>query len=300
MSFSSDDIYVLQIIARTGSFSEAAKELHRVPSAVSYVVKKMEKELDVRLFNRCNKQVQPTAAAKYIIEHGDWILQGIRELKRNVIELDTGIDRTFTIALNYIIRPEPVSKLIEQLAIAFPATEFSIRTEVYNGCWDALYEGRADFVIGAPQNAPLIDNVSTEYIGDINWTFVVSANHPLAQSREVLHAETLRSYPSIVVHDSSVALQPKKTWALKGQRMIYAADLNMVLEMIAAGIGIGFLPQSFVHSALAQGRVVSKTIAEHKQPVPVYYAWKLQKKRVILEYLLTLLSDSSYKQLWLQ
>lgn len=300
MNFSSDAIEVLRIIVHTGSFSEAAKVLYRVPSAISYTVRKMEEELGVVLFDRSGKAIRPTPAAYYIIEQGEWILQGIADLKRNVAQLGTGIDPSFTIALNYIVNPTPVFDLLSLLMAHFPATEFAVRTEVYNGCWDALYEGRADLVIGAPQSAPWNDGVSTEYLGEVAWSFVVAAKHPLAGSAEMLCADMLRAYPSIVVHDSSIALQPKKTWVLKGQRILYAADLHMALTMIEHGIGIGFLPNNFVAPALRRGSVVSKNICEHKQPVPVYYAWRLQPRSPVLDFLLGILRDGECKQGWLR
>ena len=300
MSFSSDAIHVLQVIARTGSFSEAAQVLHRVPSAVSYTVKKMEEELGVVLFDRSGKHIQPTPAACYLIEHGDWILRGITDLQRNAVQIASGVERSFTIALNYIVNPAPATALLATLIERFPATEFAVRTEVYNGCWDALYEGRADLVIGAPQSAPWNDGVSTEYLGEITWSFVVAADHPLAACDGVLSADMLRGYPAIVVHDSSVALQPKKTWALKGQKILYAADLHMVLAMIREGLGIGFLPDSFVAAALREGSVISKCITEHKQPVAVHYAWRIPQPGPVLDFLLALLREPERRQSWLQ
>ena len=47
-----DALTALDAIARQGSFAAAAKELHRVPSALSYTIQKMEDDLGVRLFDR--------------------------------------------------------------------------------------------------------------------------------------------------------------------------------------------------------------------------------------------------------
>lgn len=300
MSLSPDAIEVLQIIVRTGSFYEAAKVLHRVPSAVSYTVKKMEEELGVLLFDRSSKHIRPTPAARYILEHGDWILRSLHDLQRNAVQIAGGVERSFTIALNYIVNPAPVTDLLTTLTARFPATEFAVRTEVYNGAWDALYEGRADLVIGAPQNAPWNDGVSTEYLGEIAWSFVVAADHPLAACDGVISADMLRAYPAVVVHDSSVALQPKKTWALKGQRILYAADLPMALSMIRKGLGIGFLPRNFVAPAVQAGDVIAKNIEEHKQPVAVHYAWRIPQPGPVLDFLLTLLREPARRQSWLQ
>ncbi|MFC0309953.1 LysR substrate-binding domain-containing protein [Gallibacterium trehalosifermentans] len=300
MGLSSDSIRILQVISKTGSFSEAAKVLCRVPSAIGYSARKMEEEIGIKLFERRNGHIQLTSAANYILEQGDWILQGLQELERNAVRLNEGVESQFRIALNYIINHQPIPKLLANLLDKFPATEFSIRTEVYNGTWDSLYEDRADFVIGAPQNPPWSHgNISTEYLGDVEWVFLVSPNHPLATEEQVLKAAKLRQFPSIIVHDSSIALQHKKTWALKGQKVIYVADLNMVLSMIIEGVGIGFVPRGFAASALLKGTVVEKVIAEHKQPIRVYYAWKNQRNSQIINYLLDLLCTDEYRNQWL-
>ncbi|HEY7864699.1 MAG TPA: LysR family transcriptional regulator, partial [Psychromonas sp.] len=40
--FSYNDLKVIDVVARLGSFSAAAKEIHKVPSAISYTVRLME------------------------------------------------------------------------------------------------------------------------------------------------------------------------------------------------------------------------------------------------------------------
>lgn len=299
MSFSSDSIRVLQVIAQTRSFSEAAKVLHRVPSAISYTAKKMEEELGIVLFERSGGHVQLTPAALHILTQGDWILQGLQDLCREAVRIADGVEREFTIALNYVVNPAPVVRLLALASEAFPTTAFSVRTEVYNGAWDALYEGRADLVIGAPQNPPWNDGIATEYLGEVEWVFLTAPTHPLAAEREQLNTVQLRRFPAIVVHDSSIALQRKKTWALKGQKVMYAADLRMALEMIAAGLGIGFVPRSFASDALRCGRVVEKSIAEHKQPVKVYYARHAQPHNRISDFLLEHLRTAQFREQWL-
>lgn len=299
MRFSSDHIYILQVIAKTGSFSEAAKVLHRVPSAISYTAKKMEDELGVRLFNRAGSHVHLTSVAQYILNQGEWILQGLQDLQREATLLDTGVERQFSIALNYIVNPKPIPLLLKYAHEQFPATEFSVRTEVYNGAWDALYEGRANLVIGAPQNPPREDGISTEYIGEVEWVFLLAPDHPLAKVNETLNTAQLRRYPSIIVHDSSTTLQHKKTWALKGQKVFYAAHLKMAMDMISAGLGIGFVPRSVARRSLEKGKVVERTIAEHKQPVKVYYARKIQQQNAISDFLLTLLRTDEFRKQWL-
>jgi DNA-binding transcriptional LysR family regulator len=65
LRISLEALQVLDAIDRRGSFAGAAKELHRVPSTISYVVGKLEEELGVQLFERLGPRVaQPEATRR--------------------------------------------------------------------------------------------------------------------------------------------------------------------------------------------------------------------------------------------
>tara|TARA_R110002096_G_scaffold160967_3_gene327264 strand:+ start:3996 stop:4379 length:384 start_codon:yes stop_codon:yes gene_type:complete len=75
-----------------------------------------------------------------------------------------------------------------------PATQITVNTEIYNGCWDVLFGRRADLVIGAPHAAPKIEDIVYQLIDSIEWDFIVGQLHPLVGNTEVLTAEVLRVY----------------------------------------------------------------------------------------------------------
>jgi DNA-binding transcriptional LysR family regulator len=55
---------MMDAIARNGSFASAARELGRVPSALTYGVRRLEGCLDVLLFDRKSGQARLTAAGQ--------------------------------------------------------------------------------------------------------------------------------------------------------------------------------------------------------------------------------------------
>jgi DNA-binding transcriptional LysR family regulator len=59
-----DALLMMDTIARTGSFAAAARELGKVPSALTYSVRQLEESLDVLLFDRSSRQAQLTAAGR--------------------------------------------------------------------------------------------------------------------------------------------------------------------------------------------------------------------------------------------
>lgn len=60
---------VVDAVARNGSFSAAAQELHRVPSAVSYTVRQLEEWLAVPLFERRHRDVELTPALLWLLDY---------------------------------------------------------------------------------------------------------------------------------------------------------------------------------------------------------------------------------------
>jgi DNA-binding transcriptional LysR family regulator len=74
MRLSIDALQVLDAIERKGSFAAAAHELHRVPSAITYTVQKLEEDLDALLFDRRGHRAKLTAAGRELLTEGRHIL----------------------------------------------------------------------------------------------------------------------------------------------------------------------------------------------------------------------------------
>lgn len=66
---------VVDAVARNGSFSAAAQELHRVPSAVSYTVRQLEEWLAVPLFERRHRDVELTPAGVWFLQEGRSVIK---------------------------------------------------------------------------------------------------------------------------------------------------------------------------------------------------------------------------------
>ncbi|MCV5276677.1 LysR family transcriptional regulator, partial [Escherichia coli] len=73
MPLSKESLKTIHVIANSGSFAVAAERLNRVPSAISYTVKKLEEELGFALFDRTGRQVKLTPAGHYFIEQSRWM-----------------------------------------------------------------------------------------------------------------------------------------------------------------------------------------------------------------------------------
>jgi DNA-binding transcriptional LysR family regulator len=72
---------VFEAAARTGSFRDAAEELHLSPSAVSHAIRKLEAHLSIKLFLRSTRRIQLTPEAEALFIH---IGRGFEDIRRGL------------------------------------------------------------------------------------------------------------------------------------------------------------------------------------------------------------------------
>ena len=60
----------LDAIERRGSFAKAAEELNKATSAISYIVQKLEEQLDIAVFQRQGRRSVLTPAGRLVLEEG--------------------------------------------------------------------------------------------------------------------------------------------------------------------------------------------------------------------------------------
>src|SRR5438105_89591 len=153
MPLTLEALAVLDAIDRRGSFAGAADELHRVPSAITYQVQKLEEDLDVLLFDRRGHRARLTPAGREVVATARVLLQSAEELTRRVRRIATGWEAELRIAVDAIVPWSFVWPLAAQFYAHCQAegalTRLRLTREVLAGAWDALAEGRADLAIGA-------------------------------------------------------------------------------------------------------------------------------------------------------
>ncbi len=71
---------ILDAIDRQGSIAAAAEKLHKVPSAVTYSVHKLEQDLWVSLFGKEERRSVMTPAGQLLLSEGRELLAAARRL----------------------------------------------------------------------------------------------------------------------------------------------------------------------------------------------------------------------------
>ena len=290
--FSYTDLQVVDSVVRCGSFSAAAEELHKVPSAISYTIRNLENTLAVVLFERLHRQVRLTEAGVFFVEQARTLLKQMDHVRLQTQRVANGWAQSVSIALDTVVREQRVNTLVRDFYQVFPDVELHISMEVFNGVWDALADGRADLVIGATSAIPVWGAFDYRDMGRLNWRFVISPDHPLASVDHPLTENELAKYPAICLEDTSRTLPKRITWLMDNQRRIMVPNWHSALQCLKAGLGIGVMPEHMALPRIDSGKLVEKPL-ENTLPVSqCCLAWNKENLHPPLVWLLAYLGDS--------
>lgn len=295
MVISDESIRIVHLVAKYQSITTAAEQLNKVPSAISYTVKKLEESLGVALFIRKGSHIELTPAGHYFIQHSKTFLSDLDALKRNTTLVHEGVEQEFIIAVNNIVPMPVLVEFISAFERACPSTRLALNVEVYNGCWDALYRKRADLVIGAPHNVPSTEGIVSEALGQLEWDFVVGPQHPLATLMQPLTNTELRHYPAVCIRDTAVNFAHQQAWLLEGQKPLFVPDFAMAVALIQRNIGIGYLPHHLALPLLNNGMLVKKSMLEHKHATQLFLAARSDSRGKVCQWCLDYLLESGVK-----
>lgn len=82
------------VLARTGSFTQTARELHITQSGVSHAMKALERDVGCRLLDRLGKKLALTQAGEQLLHHAQKILAELDSARGSLGKLGKwGCDR---------------------------------------------------------------------------------------------------------------------------------------------------------------------------------------------------------------
>lgn len=278
-----DALRVLDAIARKKSFAAAAEELFRVPSALSYTISKLEEELGIKLFDRSKQRATLTPAGLLILEQGRQILRATEELTLQAKAAADGWEVELKIALDSVLDFTGVYELVQAFQQEAQRTEIHLSEEVLGGTWDALDSGRCDLIIGAAGEPPS-SGFSCHALGQVEFVFAVSSDHPLNALPQPLRASDLRDVTMVVVADSSRHLPARSSGLLDGSTRIIVPTIEQKIIAQRQGLGAGYLPLHRIRQELVEGRLRILPLQEQRLHQPISIAWRNSSKGKALKW----------------
>ncbi|MEO7852658.1 MAG: LysR family transcriptional regulator [Rubrivivax sp.] len=285
-----DALTMIDTIARTGSFAAAARELGKVPSALTYSVRQLEEALDVLLFDRRSRQARFTAAGEELLNEGRRLLAETTAVAHRVRRVASGWETQLSVSVDDVISRLTLFELCEAFYAldpqgkagagslvatgnGGPGTRMRLRSEVLAGTWEALVSGQADLAIGVGLQSPP-SGVAVEPLGELPFVFAVAPQHPLALAAEPIGELELMRYRAVAVADSAQRMSPMTVNLLPGQDVFTVTTMAAKIEALLRGMGCGYVPEPMVRAQLRSGRLVQRRTQRAPMVAPLGYAWR--------------------------
>jgi len=287
-SLTPDALLMMDTIARTGSFAAAARELGKVPSALTYSVRQLEEALDVLLFDRSSRQAQLTAAGSELLHEGRRLLQEMDAVANRVRRVASGWETQLSISVEDILSAPTIFELVQAFCgarvdvkgedgSAGPATRLRLRNDVLAGTWEALVSGQVDLAIGVSGEYANPGGIELRPLGELTFVYCVAPHHPLAREQGPLEDAQLVHHRAVAVADTAQRMTPITVNLLPGQDVLTVASMRAKLEALLRGLGSGFVPEPLARAQIEAGRLVQKETARAPPVARLHYAWRAER-----------------------
>jgi DNA-binding transcriptional LysR family regulator len=289
-----DALVMMDTIARTGSFAAAARELGKVPSALTYSVRQLEEALDVLLFDRSSRQAQLTAAGTELLHEGRRLLQEMDAVANRVRRIASGWETQLSISVEDIVSMPVVFDLVQAFCDvrsaaplvpgepSGPATRVRLKTGVLTGTWEDLVTGQVDLAIGVSAQHLNPGGIELRPFGMLPFVFCVAPHHALAKAAEPLTDAQLVHHRAVAVADTAHRLAPMTVNLLPGQDVLTVPSMRTKLEALLRNLGCGFLPEPLARPHLEAGHLVLKETARPAAVAQLHYAWRAERGAMVL------------------
>jgi LysR family cys regulon transcriptional activator len=232
-------------IVKTGSFSEASKKVYRSQSAVSHQIKNLEKELNVKLFERLGKTVKLTEEGKILLNIISKFSDGLGNLKRIYADMQNGNFGKLDIVASSAVMTYVLPRILKKFMVQFPNITFKLVTcNIISEIQSMVLEGEVDFGIGIRPDQIIPKNLDFLFWRSLDTLLITSKNHPLSLKKTIKLSD-ISKYPHILYRKAAVIRKVIEDVFSKNK-----LSYNIIMEMDTAeniksyvemGIGVGIL-----------------------------------------------------------
>lgn len=254
-ALSLDQILVFVTIADTGSFSAAARQLHRAQSAVTYSIAKLEDQLQVTLFDRSAYRPVLSPAGSALLPRARRVLAEVDAFRAQAGGLRRGLEAELTIVIDSMVPMTLAVSMLGGLQRHFPSVRTRVLVETLGAASKAVIGGAAEIgiVTAFASDTPSLVRAP---IGEIGLVPVAAPGHPLATLARPLTEDDLRDHLQLVLTDRS-EMTEGRDYGVAATATWRIADLGAKHALLLAGLGWGSMPLHMVQADIAAGRLVT-------------------------------------------
>jgi DNA-binding transcriptional LysR family regulator len=253
------------------NFTRAAERCNVSQPSLTRAIRLLEDELGGPLFNRERNQTHLTELGRLVEPHIHELLTQAQSAKSRATAFFQLKSARLRLGIAHGVPLAPLDEILGRYVASYPDTEIEIVDERTNELEEGLRGGDFEVVV-LPRCPPEIDDFHYYLLAEDRLHLIVPPDHPLAAGDAASLGDIAR-YPLICgagclfweaaerhLGELGLAVRPK----------IVAGSMDWLLDLVAAGIGVGLGPCGVAQRA----GLVSRPVAAPPVSHPVSLATK--------------------------
>lgn len=249
MQLDLNGLEALEAVVKYGGFARAAEHLHKVQSAVSHQVRKVEEQLGISVFNRDGYRVQLTPAGEAILAESRRLLAQAEHVRSVARQFSQEWEPGLVIIVDGILPLSPTLAAMKALAAANVPTRIQVKVEFLRGVQANFEKENGDLMLVADYAAD--PYLHEEALPAMDCVLCVGRSHPLTRAKRVSLADLQEHVELSVQHSSEEQGYDRHLFGC--ERTFFLSSHYAKKEALLMGVGFGWMPLYLIHHELKVG-----------------------------------------------
>jgi LysR family hydrogen peroxide-inducible transcriptional activator len=262
-------------VANHGSFRRAAEALMISQPTITAQVSRLEKHLDVTLFERGRTGTRLSPAGRELLPLARNVLEEMDELVETASSAGSGA-AVYRLGVKTTLGPYLLPRILPAIHAMHSDLKLYVREDAPDLLESNLEQGDLDLILtGHPTNSSALDG---EPLLRESVRLVLPADHPLAQ-KDILQGSDLAGTQILTTgeghHLTRLVDQVAARFGAEVLRDYQGTSLDALRLMVVMGMGLALLPALYIHSEIrADSSLVVRDIEGYSIARIVGLSWR--------------------------
>lgn len=240
-------ILYFQRVARSGSFTKAARACFVSQTAISRQISALEEDLHVTLLERDTAHVQLTQAGEYFFEHISSLTQQIEQVVQETQAIEHRQAAHLTLGWSTIMEQHIATPLLRRYHELYPEVQISVVSASRQALVSQLVDRKIDLMVALDFDLPSLEGLDTQVLQSDCAAWLLPKSHPLAGQKAIAPQQLQNETLVLTQEDSQggaemLLRQYYGQLGLKSNPTLHTRNLEELFLLVSTGIGIGLLP----------------------------------------------------------
>ena len=250
-------------VARTHSFTQAARRLFVTQPAVSLQIKALEEELGQVLLERSGRTPRLTPAGEILYRHAVSMLTELNATREELEGLNEVLRGRVVVGTSDTYCTYILPEVLQAFRVAYPQVTLEIRNKMSSEVGQLVLEDRVD--LGLATLPVRHRSLDAELLFHRRDVLICPLGHPLA-TRKWVRLQTVAAEPLLVLeHGSRSRELLEHAYRESGLHLEAVMDLGsieVIKQFVEIGFGVAVAPLVAVQREVSEGRLAAVPIRE--------------------------------------